>query len=298
MDQSKLVSVIVPTYNRLDYLKLTLQSILGQTYQNIEIIVVDDGSKGDDNERYCEQFSKINYIKIENFGGPARPRNIGIDAANGDFIAFTDDDDVWLPKKLENQMAILNEEPAYGLVHGPCIVIDEAGKETGEIIGRPGTPDVKHGEVKMRMMGNWTLMMPTPLLRKELVKEVGYFNEEIPPALEDVEFWVRCSFYTKLYYLDEPQVQYRKHSNNISADRKKYIPLPLYLNQVIVTMQQKGRIDKKEANILRDSICRMQLKMIKFQPRRVWSNMFRLSIFWFLKVRNLKLLIRKLISPK
>ena len=64
MDQSKLVSIIVPTYNRLDYLKLTLQSMLGQTYQNIEVIVVDDGSEGDENERYCEQFPKIRYIKI------------------------------------------------------------------------------------------------------------------------------------------------------------------------------------------------------------------------------------------
>ena len=295
MDQSKLVSIIVPTYNRLDYLKLTLQSMLEQTYQNIEIIVVDDGSKGDDNERYCEQFSQIKYIKIENSGGPARPRNKGIDEANGDFIAFTDDDDIWLPKKLENQVAILKEHPDYGLVHGPCIVIDETGKETGEIIGRPGTPDVKHGDVKLRMMGNWTLMMPTPLLRKELVQEVGYFSEEIPPALEDVEFWVRCSFYTKLYYLDEPQVQYRKHINNISADKKKYLPLPLYLNKVIVAMEQEQRIDKKEAKILRASICRMQLKMIKFHPRRVVSNMNTLSTFWFLNVRNLKLLVKMLI---
>jgi len=298
MDQSKLVSIIVPTYNRLDYLKLTLQSMLGQTYQNIEIIVVDDGSEGDDNERYCEQFPEIRYIKIENFGGPARPRNIGIDAANGDFIAFTDDDDIWLPKKLENQVAILNKQTEYGLVHGPCIVIDEAGEETGEIIGRPGTPEVKHGDVKMRMMGNWTLMMPTPLLRRELVQEVGYFSEEIPPALEDVEFWVRCSFHTKLYYLDEPQVQYRKHSNNISADKKKYIPLPLYLDKVIVAMEQEHRIDRKEAKILRDSICRMQLKMIKFHPRRVLSNMNKLSAFWFMSFRNLKLLAKMLISSR
>ncbi|MBL4663078.1 MAG: glycosyltransferase [Flavobacteriaceae bacterium] len=298
MDQSKLVSIIVPTYNRLDYLKLTLQSLLGQTYQNIEIIVVDDGSDGDDNKRYCEQFSKINYIKIENFGGPARPRNIGIDAANGDFIAFTDDDDIWLPKKLENQVAILNEEPAYGLVHSPCKVIDEAGKETGEIIGRPGSPEVKHGDVKLRMMGNWTLMMPTPLLRKELVQIVGYFSEEIPPALEDVEFWVRCSFHTLFYYLDEPQVLYRKHSDNISSDRKKYIPLPLYLDKIIVSMAQGGRIDKEETKLLHDSICRMQLKMIKFHPRRVLSNMNTLSTFWFLKFRNIKLLIKKIMSSK
>lgn len=298
MDQSKLVSIIVPTYNRIDYLKLTLQSMLSQTYQNIEVIVVDDGSEGSHNERYCKQFPKIKYIKIENFGGPARPRNTGIDAANGDFIAFTDDDDIWLPKKLENQVAILNEHPSYGLVHCPCSVIDKFGKETGEIIGRPGTQDVKHGDVKMRMMGNWTLMMPTPLMRKELLEEVGCFNEEIPPALEDVEFWVRCSFYTKFYYLDLPLVQYRKHSNNISADKKKYIPLPLYLDKVIVSMEQKHRIDKKEVQILRDSICRMQLKMIKFHPRTVLSNMFKISIFWLIKMRNFKLLVRVLFRAK
>jgi glycosyltransferase involved in cell wall biosynthesis len=298
MDASPLVSVIVPTFNRTNYLKLTLQSIISQTYQNIEVIVVDDGSDGNENRTLCEQFSKVTYIKIENSGGPARPRNTGIRASNGSLIAFTDDDDIWLPQKLEKQISILDRNPEYGLVHGPCEVIDEKGNKTTEIIGRPGSPLVKHGDMKLRMMGNWTLMMPTPLVRRAIIEEVGFFDEEIPPALEDVEFWNRSSFYTSFYYLDEPLVLYRKHANNISSDKKKYVALPLYLVKVITKQKEEGRIDKKEAKILLDNVCRMQLKMIKFHPRRVLINMSRLNTFWFLNFGNIKLLVKKLIRPK
>lgn len=80
-------------------------------------------------------------------------------------------------------------------------------------------------------MGNSTLMIPTPLLGSTLVEQVDFFSEEIPPALEDVEFWIRCSFFTLFYYLEKPLVLYRKHGSNISSDRKKYLPLPLYLKK-------------------------------------------------------------------
>ena len=98
-----LVSVIIPTYNRTDYLKITLNSVLSQTYKNIEIIVVDDGSEGDANKILCDSFSNVIYIKIKNSGGPARPRNTGIKAAKGELIGFTDDDDIWLPQKLKTK---------------------------------------------------------------------------------------------------------------------------------------------------------------------------------------------------
>jgi len=296
MEASPLVSIIVPTYKRTDYLQLTLESIQSQTYENIEIIVVDDGTPGNENARLCEQFPKVAYHKIENSGGPARPRNTGIKLAKGDFMAFTDDDDIWLPMKLEKQIAILRANPEHGLVHGPCEVIDELGNKTNEIIGKPGSPEVKHGDVKLRMMGNWTLMMPTPLLRRSLVHEVGFFSEDIPPALEDVEFWIRCSFYTKIFYLEEPLVLYRKHGDNISSNKKRYLPLPLYLDKVIEKQESEGRLTKSEVKLLRNNVSKMQLKMINEAPRQVLANMRRLNAFWFLNFGNIKILIKKLLN--
>ena len=105
MKSGPLVSVIVSTHNRADLLCETLDSILSQTYENFELIVVDDGST-DNTEEVVKRHSagRINYLKIDNWGGPARPRNIGIEKAKGKYIAFCDDDDIWLPKKLEKQI--------------------------------------------------------------------------------------------------------------------------------------------------------------------------------------------------
>ncbi|NND61916.1 MAG: glycosyltransferase family 2 protein [Flavobacteriaceae bacterium] len=295
MEASPLVSIIVPTYKRTEYLRLTLESMLSQTYQNIEIIVVDDGSPGNENAQLCDQYPKVSYRKIENSGGPARPRNTGIKMAKGELIAFTDDDDIWLPEKLEKQIAILKAHPEYGLVHGPCMVIDENGTRTGEIIGKPGSPDVKHGDVKLRMMGNWTLMTPTPLIRRVLVKNVGFFSEEMPAAGEDTEFWIRCSFYTRFYYLDEPLVEYRKHDSNISSNNEKYIQLPLYLNVVRKKQLVENRITKLEGKQLLMNLSQMQLKMVKFRTFKVFKNMFTLDPLWFLKVKNFKILAKKII---
>jgi glycosyltransferase involved in cell wall biosynthesis len=267
-----------------------------QSYQNIEIIVVDDGSPGTANAELCEQFPKVTYFEIENSGGPAQPRNTGIKEAKGDFLAFTDDDDIWLPEKLEKQVAILNAHQKYGLVHGPCEVINEDGKKTGEIIGKPGSPDVKHGDVKLRMMGNWTLMMPTPLLRRELVEQVGFFSEEIPPGLEDVEYWVRCSFVSNFYYLDEPLVHYRIHSQNISSDKKKYVSLPLFLLDVLRNAKSQGLIDSTGARLLNNNLVRMQLKMLKQHPTQVLMNLRRIEPWWFFKLNNMKLFVKKLFS--
>ncbi|WP_310556211.1 glycosyltransferase family A protein [Flavobacterium sp.] len=285
------ISIIIPTYKRTDYLKLTLQSVLNQTFQSFEIIVVDDGSPTDENEKICSQYAKIKYIKIKNSGGPAKPRNIGIKAAKGKYIAFVDDDDIWLPTKLEKQVAILEQNPDFGLVHSCCELIDEKGITKNEIIGRPGTPDVKHGDVSMRMMGNWTVMMPTPLVRKEVLDKVGFFNEEMPPAGEDVEYWTRTSFYTKFYYLVEPLVQYRVHSNNISNEKAKYLQLPLYLKFVLKQQLELKRIDKKQFQLLFNNLCKMQIRTIKTSFFKTIKYLFILDFFWIFKFNNIKMMI-------
>ena len=287
-----LVSVVIPTYNRTHFLKETLNSIVGQTYSNIEIIVVDDGTPDDENEKLCSEYSNLTYIKIDNSGGPASPRNIGISNSKGKYIAFVDDDDLWLPEKIEIQVNILENNEDFDLVHCSCYVIDENGIKTGEIIGKPGNPIDKHGDVLVRMIGNWTIMMPTPLIRKNLVSKVGVFNENIPPALEDVEYWSRCAFHTKFYYIDEPLANYRKHSNNISTSKKKYINLPLYLYEVI--NQNKNSISIQVYKKLRLNLCLMQSKMIKTNFRQTLRNMFKINPFWFVNFRVQKTIIKKL----
>lgn len=289
-----LVSIIVPTYNRSNLLSKTLDSLFSQTFSNFEIIVVDDGSPGNENKILCNQYPKIRYIKIENSGGPSKPRNVGIKMAKGEYLAFVDDDDLWLPNKLEKQVQILNENLDFGLVHCYCRVIDEKGNKTDKIIGRPGKSSVKHGNVQIQMAGNWTLMMPTPLVRKIVIDEVGYFNEQMPQAGEDVEYWVRCSFYTKFYYLDEALVLYRKHDSNSEKVKNEYILLPLYLKKVIDNALNQNLINKTQHKILNNNLVRMQIKSVRKDKLKTFNYLFKLNPFWFLKFGNIKLLIKKL----
>jgi len=289
MDCKPLVSVIIPTYNRSVLLMKTIDSVLNQTYNNIEIIVVDDGSQEDLTEN-LNNIKKLKYYRIPNSGGPSKPRNLGIKKSNGKYIAFIDDDDLWVNNKIEIQVNKLEKNKEFGLAHNYCSVIDEFGKEKDEIIGKSGSIKIKHGDVVERMIGNWTLMTSSVLLRKELVDKVGFFNCEMPPAGEDVEYWSRCSFHSKFYYLDKPLVLYRKHTSNISKYNVNYVDLPLHLYNVIKQNFNNGIITQEVYKKLKVNICKMQIKMIKKSINKTIINIFKLDFFWFLKFKNLKLL--------
>lgn len=292
----KKVSVIIPTYNRANYLQLTLDSVLNQSYRNIEIIIIDDGSPNDETEVLCGRYNNVQYYRINNSGGPAKPRNEGLKKCTGDYIAFLDDDDIWFSNKIEEQVKILEQSKSFGLVHSYCNVIDENGNPINQMVGKPGNIEVKHGDVKMRMIGNWTLMMPTPLVRRSVVAQVGYFNETIPAALEDVEFWTRCSFYTKFYYLDKALASYRQHSDNISTSNKNYVDLPLFLERILKNQLLEKRISKTEYKKLLLNVCFSQAKNVKQFPLKTFFNLFRLNPFWIVNFRVIKVIVKRLVT--
>ena len=109
-DKHQIVSVIIPTYNRAKYITSAIDSVLSQTYNNIEIIVVDDGSNDSTREVLYRYGNKIRYVYQENLGVSAA-RNRGIELSKGEWIAFLDSDDVWFPKKLSVQMEHISERP-------------------------------------------------------------------------------------------------------------------------------------------------------------------------------------------
>lgn len=289
-----IVSVIVPTYKRTDYLKLTLESILSQTFQDFEIIVVDDGTPNDDNYKLCRNYDKIVYLKIDNSGTPGRPRNFGIRKARGKYLAFVDDDDIWLPQKLEKQVAVLENNPDFGLVHCCCEVIDENGKLQNKIVGRPGSPDVKHGDVSLKMTGSWTIMMPTPLVRKEVIEKAGFFKEDMAPGTEDVIYWSRCSFETLFYYLDDPLVHYRVHSQNMSANKGYYRKVPYNLKQMLLEKRSENRISAENYRMFITKMSVNQIIDLNLEYRDIITILSELDNFWFLRPRNLNALLFRL----
>ncbi|MEO9570946.1 MAG: glycosyltransferase family A protein [Polaribacter sp.] len=285
------VSVIVSTYNRLDYLKKTLFSVLNQTFQDFEILVVDDGTKGNLNEKWCEQFERINYIKIPHSGTPCKTRNLGIKKAKGKYVAFLDDDDLWVSNRLELMVNVLDNNPDFGLVHAYCSLIDEDDNDLNQIVGKPRNKKDKHGDVRDRMMGNWTIS-DYPLIRKEILSMVGYFNEDMIAAGEDVEFWARTSFFTKFYFLNLPLTKYRIHSkSNSKKNEKKYFDLNLKLKLFLDDFLERKVISKKDYTKLINKLVQNQIKKLKTNYFKTLIILHKLNFLWFLKYKNIKLLI-------
>jgi len=203
MDTAQTVSIILPLYRSEAYIRETMASVLAQTHEDWELIVIDDGSP-DDSGAICRSYNdpRITVHTRENTG-PCRSRNFGIAQAKGDFIGFIDHDDIWLPEKLEKHLAHLNRRPEVGVSYGPSEFIDVDGKSLG-LFQVPKLTDIDAREILLRdPIGNGSV----PIIRKEVfeetkfemerdgVPEVMYFDDEAA-RWEDVELWVRMATQT------------------------------------------------------------------------------------------------------
>ena len=221
-----LVSVIIPTYNRIDFLEEAVLSAVNQTYNNIEILVVDDGSSFNYAQSICENYSNCKYLYKKN-GGLSSARNYGIHEAKGEFIAFLDDDDFWEVTKIEKQVKILLEKSDIDCVHSAAKVVDSNGNFTGQIIGASKNKVLKRsGYVFWNALGVWVVKSPTPLIRKSVFKFDLMFDETIKVG-EDVDFYQRMFYRHKVFYIEEPLAFYREHDIDVRLSKKldKYIGL-------------------------------------------------------------------------
>lgn len=199
------ISVIIPTYNRAHLISRAIQSVLDQSYQDFEIIVLDDCST-DDTEELIKELKKkderIRYIRHEKNKGPAAARNSGIKAAKGEYIAFQDSDDEWLPEKLYKHMMIFKKvEKKIGVVYSGFWKI-----RNGKKLYIP-SPHVfqKEGNIHKELLKGNFIGMPASVVRKECFTKIGNFDIRIP-YLEDWELWIRISKYYEFKYIPEPLV--------------------------------------------------------------------------------------------
>jgi tetratricopeptide (TPR) repeat protein len=185
-DSLSRVSVIIPTYNRSKLLQLAVESVLAQTYPAVEIIVVDDGST-DDTEAVMEQYAgRITYIKQDN-QGVAAARNAGIRVASGEYLNFLDDDDRFMPAKIERQVQILDSRSEIGLVHCRYYHIDEDGNRLSEAGLLP------EGKVLKELVCGCFVWSGAPLIRRQCLDQVGLFDEETWSTSEDWDMWLRIA---------------------------------------------------------------------------------------------------------
>ncbi len=207
-----LVSIIIPCYNARDYIREAVDSALAQTYQNIEIIVIDDGST-DDTKNILEPYitsGKIQYIYQQN-KGLAGARNAGIRSAKGDFIAFLDSDDLFLPEKINEQMKILREHPEFGVCYSDLMHFTDPPSG-----GDPAARTFYHhryryssGNIFEPLLHRQFVNPLTIMVRREIFDRYGVFNEALRRS-EDWELWLRWAHAgVKFYYLDAILAEYR-----------------------------------------------------------------------------------------
>jgi len=233
MVNQALISVIVTTYNRAEILKQTLESILNQTYHPIELIIVSDASTDNTDEivsSYTCKNKRIRYIKLlQNSGLPAITRNKGIAETNGNLIAFCDDDDLWLPEKLEKQvqaMAINNSD----LCFTNCNLIDKNSSILNK--RRVRIPMPTKATLTRLLISNY-VALSSVLVKQEVIKKFKGFNTRSDfRAGEDYELWGRMlAEGVKFCSVEENLVLYRVHDQNISQDLVSGIKRAIKINR-------------------------------------------------------------------
>ena len=204
------VSVIVPTFNRAHMVTETIDSILNQTFNDFELIVVDNCSS-DNTEAVIKAYTdeRIRYFKHDNGGIVAVNRNYGMSQARGEYIAFCDDDDLWLPEKLEKQMLEFEKDRQVALVCTNAIIFDENG-ERGEFF-KAGFPDSNF--TFESLVWRSSVICSSVLVRKSVIDDVGMMDEspEIFSA-EDYELWLRIARRYRIKYIDLSLIRYRTHT--------------------------------------------------------------------------------------
>lgn len=212
-----LVSVVLPTYKRKEKLRRVLESVLGQTYKNIEAFILDDTPDDSILEIVSEiGDERIKYIKSKERLGFVKSLNKGAKLAQGKYIARIDADDFWLDlKKLEKQVEFLENNPDYVLVGGGIVITDEAGKEIVRYLHPEKDKDIRNS---ILLVDNFT--HSSVLIRKESFELVGGYDENLDFA-EDWDLWLKLGKVGKLYNFLEYFVQYLKSSESRSNRKKE-----------------------------------------------------------------------------
>jgi len=248
MDQNfPKVSVVIPAYNRPLLLQRAIQSVLNQSYRNIEIIVVDDAST-EAIFPTLNTFSQFNikYAKHPQNKGLAASRNTGSKMAEGEFINFLDDDDELDPSKIEKQMNIfLNSSPNLGLVY--CgyryvfknkIIIEGKPRHRGHIL-------------KYALNDSLTIVTHCALIRKEHLLSIGGFDEQLMSA-EDFDFWIRFAKFFEYDYVPETLVTYHLHE---SGNMTRQLQNRIHVREIIMQKYKNDLIQNKQA--LSVHLCRL-----------------------------------------
>ena len=208
--KTPVVSVIIPTYNRAHYLGTAIESVFNQTFQEFELIVVDDGSI-DETRTLLDAIDDKRLIRLfREHKGISAAMNSGILVARGDYVARLDSDDVWMPEMLEMGAGILNSRPEVGLVYGKAQQMDRNENLQPNIRGN--LPRFQRETLKSMLYGDFTCNIAI-LVRRECFDRVGLYDESMRTS-EDWDMWLRVARHYEFAFVDQILARFRVHEGN------------------------------------------------------------------------------------
>jgi glycosyltransferase involved in cell wall biosynthesis len=226
------VSIVLPTFNRLPYLRAAVDSVFSQSFEDWELIIADDGS-GSETQSYLQTISdrpRVKLLSLAHGGNPPAVRNIALRAARAQYVAFLDSDDVWLSGKLAAQVASLQSRPAREWGYTRCVMVDASGHPLA------GTRSLEQratdGHILDSLLkGEAAVVQSSVMVSRELVMAVGGYPEDLP-ICGDYELYVKLALQSEIDLVDEPLVLVRRHGEHYCDDIAALLELRRFLERV------------------------------------------------------------------
>lgn len=242
------ISVIIPTYNRRQLLARAIHSVLRQSVQPLEIIVVDDGSTDGTGAWVQREFPSVILLEQENHGVSAA-RNRGIDRAQGEWIALLDADDVWLPTKLEQQWSAIQSGVEVNICH-----TEEQWIRNGKVVPLPQKFKKQSGYIFALSLRHCALSPSTVLLRREVLSDVGAFDESLQ-VCEDYDLWLRVTAQYPVCLVDVPLIE--KHGGHADQLSTSTWGLDRFRARALYHFLQTAQLDAAQRVAAEDALAAM-----------------------------------------
>ena len=251
MIPNTLISVVIPSYNRLPLLQQAVESVWRQTCDQVELILVDDGST-DGTEEFGEALAadkpNVHYLRLEHSGRPGQVRNAGAGLARGKYLAFLDSDDLWQPEKLARQLDFFEQHPEIRICH-----TREVWLRSGKEVSQAGQRHARSGHIFSDALRKCIIGPSTVMLERSLFEELGGFREDLEIA-EDYELWLRLTARVPVGYIDNPLVIKRGgHADQLS---EKYGQIEIFRIRALQDLVESGCFIGEHKRLARAELAR------------------------------------------
>ena len=271
MKNKPLVSVVVPCYNHEEYVEETIESVLNQTYKNIELIVIDDGSKDNSVQVIQQLADKYGFTFIYRSNkGLSTTLNEAIGLSKGKYISLCASDDVYMFDKIETQVEFMEEQPEYGMCYGKVVYFEDSIENTSEYQNSN-----KQGWVFEDLLHDCFIPAPSTFIRKDVLEELSGFDDKL--WIEDWDMWLRIAQKYQIGFIDEFFTYYRMHDTNISKETfKMYEAEKKILEKYINNKHYKKVIDKHKVmwfSLLSRSHKKESLKYLSHSIKYIFTDL-------------------------